>query len=218
MLARALLLDLDGTLVDSLADIAASANHVREHFGLEPLDRAVVRSMIGDGARVLLQRALAALDPAPDLDRAFAVFDAHHRDACTAEVTLYPGVREHLQRWHDDRIALAVVTNKPTRFAEQIVRHLDLAGLLPVVVGGDTLAERKPHPAPLRAALAMLGRPAAAPEDIAMVGDGIQDLRAGRAAGFRTVACIYGFGDPSLLRAEQPDEVWSAFGVRVDEG
>ncbi|MFM1874192.1 MAG: hypothetical protein RL398_3614 [Planctomycetota bacterium] len=212
---RTFLFDLDGTLADTLADIAASTNHVRQLHGMQPVAEAIVRTFVGDGARTLLRRALAEVLP-PDgpgreafVDAAFAAYAAHHRDQCTKLVRIYPGVREFLTARAAEGCALAVVTNKPERFAVPIVAHLGLAELLPVVVGGDTLPVRKPDPAPLQLALARLGRPTA---EATMVGDGVQDLRAAKALGLRTIACLFGFGDPAALRKEGADVYWERFG------
>jgi phosphoglycolate phosphatase len=207
-----LLLDLDGTLVDSLADIAASANHVRAAFDLAPLGHDAIRAMVGDGAALLLRRALAELDAPVDVAQAWPIYDAHHRTQCTATVVPYPGVVEHLETWRADGRQMAVVTNKPEGFARTILEHLRIDRYFGTVVGGDTTPSRKPDPAPLRAALDLLG---VEPADAWMVGDGIQDLRAGRAAGTRTVAALYGFRDAASLRAEGADTYWSAFGVEA---
>jgi phosphoglycolate phosphatase len=211
---RTFLFDLDGTLAQTLADIAASTNHVRQVHELPPASLAEVGNFVGDGARTLLARALAErLPPGAErerrLDAAFASYVEHHQQQCLREVTLYPGVREFLLTQHAAGAAMAVVTNKPERFAVPIVAHLGLAELLPVVVGGDTLPVRKPDPAPLRLALERLGRP---PQGAVMVGDGVQDLRAGKALGVRTIACLFGFTAPERLAAEGADESWHRFG------
>ncbi len=216
---HAFLFDLDGTLADTLADIAASTNHVRAAHGLAALPAAVVRTFVGDGARTLLRRALdGALPTDPPareaaIDAAFALYAEHHATGCLCQVRAYPGVTEVLTGLRAEGCALAVVTNKPERFAVPIVAHLGLHALLPVVVGGDTLAVKKPDPAPLRHALARLGVPAA---HATMVGDGVQDLRAAKAAGLRTIACLFGYGDAAALRAEGADAYWSAFGRTAD--
>jgi phosphoglycolate phosphatase len=208
------LFDLDGTLAETLDDIAVSVNHVRASHGLPPAAAAVVRGLVGDGARTLLRRALApafagGVVPEPALDAAFAQYVAHHAGECTRRVRLFPGVRPHLAALADAGHPLAVVTNKPERFARAIVRHLGLGDLLPVVVGGDTLPQRKPEPAPLLHALQQLD---AVPGRGTMAGDGVQDLRAGKAAGLCTIACLFGYGEPADLRAEGADVWWRAFG------
>jgi phosphoglycolate phosphatase len=209
------LFDLDGTLADTLGDIAASTNHVRTAHGLPAVPVATVRSFVGDGARTLLRRALHEVLPAAPaaadaaLDAAFAAYCAHHAVQCTATVQLFPGVRSHLELLARAGHPLAVVTNKPERFALPIVRHFGLHELLPVVVGGDTLPVKKPDPAPLHHALQQLGCDASG---ATMVGDGVQDLRAGKAAGARTIACLFGYGEPMALRAEGADTFWRGFG------
>lgn len=205
-----MLLDLDGTLVDSLADIAASANHVRDTFGLPPVPLDAVRGMIGDGAAKLLERALRDAPRRVSPEDAFAVYDAHHKEQCTQHVTLYPGAGEKLAEWRADGRPVAVVTNKPERFAIRILEHLGVLDLLGAVIGGDTTPDRKPSPVPLHTALQRLG---AGPERAWMAGDGLQDLRAGRAAGLRTIGALYGFRDEKVLRAECADVYWTAFGI-----
>lgn len=213
MAAPPMLFDLDGTLADTLPDIANSANHVRGRSGLPPLPAAAVRGMIGEGAMVLLHRALGELQvPADDAAfwaRARQLYLEHQQQHCTRQVQLYPGVRAGLERFAAAGHAMAVVTNKPFALATAIVRHFDLDALLPVVIGGDTLAVHKPDPAPLRLALARLDAGTTAG---VMVGDGVPDLRAGRAAGLSTIACLYGYGDAAALRGIGADRYWSRFG------
>jgi phosphoglycolate phosphatase len=210
------LFDLDGTLAETLFDITGSVNHVRGRYGLPALPADAVRAFVGDGARTLLRRALtvatepdgAQLDEAL-LDEAFAAYCGHHETQCTATVRAYPGVRRFLERLRRDGHPCAVVTNKPERFARRIVAHLGLADLLPVVIGGDTLPQRKPDPAPLRAALRASG------EELdrgTMVGDGENDLRAGRALGIETIACLFGYRSEAALRAVGADSYWHRFG------
>lgn len=211
----AFLFDLDGTLADTLGDIAATTNHVRARHGMHELTRDEVRAMVGDGARVLLRRALAhgrgeELAAGIDLDEAVRTYREHHLVQCTATAVLYPGVREHLERLREAGHPLAVVTNKPEEYARLVVRHLGLEPLFPVLVGGDTLEQRKPHPLPVLHALEALG---AAPAAATMVGDGENDVRSGRAAGTRTIAVLYGYGHEHVLRAERADDYWRAFGV-----
>ncbi|MEC8252610.1 MAG: HAD-IA family hydrolase [Planctomycetota bacterium] len=211
--APAFLFDLDGTLADTLPDLAASTNYVRSLHGLPAVDAAVVRSFVGDGARALLRRALheAALDDAA-LDAAFDAYVEHHAEQCTRACRLFDGVAEHLHDLVDRGHPIAVVTNKPERFARPVVAHLGLDAFTDVVVGGDTLPTRKPDPAMLSHALARLGAPSGG---ATMVGDSLQDLVAGKALGARTVACLFGYSAPDALRAEGADEYWSAFGVRA---
>lgn len=209
--APAFLFDLDGTLADTLPDLTASANHVRGLHGLEPVTQAMARRFIGDGARALIRRALAerSLDEAA-LDDAVAAYIDHHEDQCTRECRLFAGVVPFVRRLRERGHPIAVVTNKPERFARPVVAHLGLDAFASVVVGGDTLTTKKPNPEMLRHALSQLGASAAG---ATMIGDGTQDLRAGKALGIRTVACLFGYGDSATLREEGADAFWSAFGV-----
>ncbi len=204
-----LIFDLDGTLADTLGDICASANHLRRAFGLDPAPLAVARAWVGDGAAAMLERALAEVGPF-DRERAWATYAAHHLQQCTRLVQPYPGVAARLALWRAEGRPMAVVTNKPRMFTERILAHLGLSALLPIAVCGDTLPVKKPDPEPLREALRRLGAPAGRGMT---VGDGLQDLRAGKAAGLRTAAVLFGFRDPAVLRAEGADEYWVAFGV-----
>src|SRR5690606_5937581 len=118
------------------------------------LDR--VRTMVGDGSRQLLVRALADAEPAVEVDAAWPLYLEHHREQCIRLCRPYPGAAETLADWRADRRAVAVVTNKPLEFAERILEHLRLRELVGAVVGGDSLPERKPSPEPLLLALRML--------------------------------------------------------------
>ncbi|MFN3244772.1 MAG: HAD family hydrolase [Planctomycetota bacterium] len=207
--APAFLFDLDGTLADTLPDLAASTNHVRERHDLPPVDDETVRSYIGDGARTLLRRALAERDPdEAAIEQAFALYVEHHEQQCTQDSRLFVGAYDHLVELRERGHPIAVVTNKPERFAIPVVRFLGLDAFTDVVVGGDTLPTKKPDPAMLQLALDRLGAPL---EGCTMVGDGLQDLRAGKALGARTIACLFGYGDPAALRGEGADEFWRAF-------
>ena len=211
----AFLFDLDGTLAHTLPDLQASTNHVRAVYGLPEAPLDVVRSFVGDGAHTLLRRALQPVLPTTTaaqailLEAAFATYVAHHERQCTGKATLYPGVREHLRGLHERGHPLGVVTNKPERFTLPLLAHLGLTPLLGAIVGGDTLLQKKPDPAPVLHALRTL---AAEVHTATMVGDGVQDLRAAKAAGVRTIACLFGYGDPVALRVEAAHVYWRAFG------
>ncbi len=211
MTKHALLFDLDGTLVDSLPDIHASANYIRGHYGLPSLSQDEVKTMVGDGLHKLLERALE-LDPeqanSQRFQEALGLYREHHAQQCIKLVQPYPGVRQHLQRWAQAGHPMAVVTNKPTVFASKIIHHLALQEYLPVIIGGDTLPEKKPHPAPLLHAMQQLG----SPKQGIMVGDSVSDIRAGKAAGLRTVAVTFGYRNEEVLLRAEADEYWPRFG------
>ncbi|MFE1599912.1 phosphoglycolate phosphatase [Methylobacterium sp. ID0610] len=187
----AVLLDLDGTLVDSVRDLMDALNAVLRDEGLPPVDPAQTRAMVGDGARKLIERALQAMggNPAraPDL---LPRFLAHYEPIASRHTRPYPGVVETLRSLTGAGFALAVVTNKPAQATRLVLDGLDLSPLIAVVVGGDTLEQRKPDPAPVRAALRQLGATA---DRAVMVGDNHHDVEAARAAGVAAIAVSYGY-------------------------
>ena len=192
----AILFDLDGTLVDSVPDLAAAANALLAEHGRPPLSPAQVTAMVGDGAAKLVERALsasglAALPLAPALARVLSLYQA---DA-TTRTRPYPGVPDVLTALGAAGSRLAVCTNKPERATRAVLEGLGLARHFTVVLGGDSLAARKPDPAPLLAALDRLGAPRAA---AAMVGDHRNDVLAAQAAGIPAVFARYGYGEATL--------------------
>jgi phosphoglycolate phosphatase len=158
----AVIFDLDGTLIDSAPEIHAATNRALAREGLPDLTRAQVRSFIGAGVGVLLQRCLAALGRTDDalhgrLTQHFMA-DYETRFALT---TLYPGVAEMLAALAAAGHPMAICTNKPAGPTRAVLAHFGIIHHFPVIVGGDTLPQRKPDPAPLRHAHALLGRPPA---------------------------------------------------------
>jgi phosphoglycolate phosphatase len=198
MSQAAILFDLDGTLVDSVPDLAAAANTLLGEFGRPPLGEAEIVGMVGDGVAKLVERVLAARGMggdafAPALARFVALYEA---DA-TRLTRPYPGVPALLDQLVAGGCRLAVCTNKPERATRAVLEGLDLARFFAVVLGGDSLAVKKPDPGPLRTALARLG---AATAQAAMVGDHRNDVLAARAAGIPAVFARYGYGFATLGR------------------
>ena len=157
---RAVLFDLDGTLVDSVPDLCAAVNQALAGLGRAPLSEEEVRGYVGDGARVLLARALDRSmvgheDPA-QVDQAWHPFMAAYEAQLCVRSQLYPGVAETLRGLHGEGYRLGVVTNKPARFVAPLLEHLGVLDCFEVCVGGDSLPQRKPDPAPLVHAMAAL--------------------------------------------------------------
>ena len=201
----AVLFDLDGTLLDTAADIALALNRAVAEHGWGPVADDDVRRMIGRGAPMLVHRAAAAqgrtLDDATHaavLERFFHHYGAlQDFDECAAEP--YGGVTEALQQLHDAGLHIAVVTNKQQRFATGLLQRLGLSGWVDLVVGGDSCERRKPDPQPLLYACESLHVP---PTQALMVGDSINDVQAARAAGIPVVCVPYGYNegrDPRTL-------------------
>lgn len=183
--------DLDGTLIDSAADLAAAINAMLTGFGREPLPVTEVRRMIGDGVAMLVTRALAArrceqADPAD----AARIFMQHYESAATSLTTLFPGVAEALRELQAAGIPLALCTNKPARITARILDSLGLAKYFARVTGGDSLPFRKPDP---RVLLALLEAFAAVPERSLLVGDSEVDAATAHSAGVAFVLMKHGY-------------------------
>ena len=205
---RLILIDLDGTLVDTVPDLARAADAMMRDLGLPERGEAAVREWIGNGVARLVKRTLTnALDGEPDetlFERAHAIFLQHYaRDVCTLSRP-YPGVVEGLDRLAGAGYRLACVTNKPARFTEPLLDALDMTRRFEVVVSGDTLTVRKPDPGPLLHAAELTG---VEPADALMVGDSRNDVLAARAAGFRVVCVPYGYNHGEDIRDAAPDAI-----------
>ena len=199
----AILFDLDGTLVDSIADLTVAANYARAQLQMPPLDEATIRGYVGDGAWRLLERAVGAQ---ADLTRAFADFRSYYRDHCVEQSSVYPHVEETLEALGE--LPMAVVSNKPQAFTEQVVAGLGLAQYFRVVVGARKGIPVKPDPALLRLACAELD---VDPSECWMVGDSPNDFHAARSVGAASVLVEYGLTDVPLLEALEPDALIGDF-------
>jgi len=206
-LYQAYLFDLDGTLVDSAPDLHATLNVILEEEGLAPVTLDAVRAFIGEGARRLLERSLAAqgerTDPAR-LDRVLKRYLAYYGSHIADHSQVYPGVRETLATLQAAGAGLAVVTNKFEHLARQVLEALELSAFFPVVLGGDSLPERKPSAAPLLEACFRL---AAAPEATLMVGDSRTDIAAARAAKISVLCVPYGYNHGEPIEAAGADGI-----------
>jgi phosphoglycolate phosphatase len=201
--ARVAVLDLDGTLVDSFADLSGSVNHALRAVGLPERPPAEIRGFIGEGARLLLERAVS---PRLDLlEPALAAWWEHYDAHCTDRTALFPGFDALLGKGER---TLAVHTNKPGRLARKILDHLGVGPRFAAVLGGDE-APRKPDPAGTLALVARLG---GRPADAVFIGDSLIDARTAAAAGIPFVAVTWGFGARSDLVASRP----AALVERVD--
>jgi len=191
---RCLALDLDGTLVDSAPDLAAAVNRLMAARGLAPFTLAEVRSMVGDGVRVLLDRAFAARGASSDA-AALAAYSADYGANFAVATRPYPGAEAALARLSGAGWRLAVCTNKPERMARDVLAATGLAGWFAAVGGGDSFPARKPDPAHLLATLAAAG---ADPARAAMLGDHRNDILAARGAGVPGVFAAWGYGAPAM--------------------
>lgn len=196
--------DLDGTLIDSLGDLADAVNRLVAGLGGPPLSEDAIGRMIGEGALLLVSRAFAAAGIAADPREALPRFAEIYESLLPGRTVPYDGVPTMLEE-AARRARLAVVTNKPTAATHQILSLLDLDRHFETVIGGDGEWPRKPDPAALRH---LIGRAGLGPNRVVMVGDSVIDLRTGQAAGVRTCLVRYGFGRHSIEPADLRGDEW----------
>jgi phosphoglycolate phosphatase len=206
-----LIFDLDGTLVDSKQDLVNSVNATRAWMGLEALPDAVVSSYVGDGAPTLIRRVLPGVSE-PILAEALHHFLEYYREHMLDESTLYPGVREALDRLHAAEIPLAVLTNKPVRFSVQLIEGLGLEMHFFRIYGGNSFEEKKPHPVGIDR---LVAESSAARERTVMVGDSAVDVRTARNAGVQACGVSWGF-QPETFAIAPPDFVIDRMGDLAD--
>jgi phosphoglycolate phosphatase len=200
---RAFLFDMDGTIVDSLADIGGSMNHVLESYGFpaHPLD--AYRRMVGEGAPSLIAQALPK-DRVDLREDAVARYKARYREQIVAQSRPYEGIIELLDAIATRGDLLGVVTNKPQAAAEVIAEKLFPSGLFRVVIGDTEGRPKKPHPAPALAASHALG---IVPSECVFIGDTAIDIETGHAAGMRTVGVLWGFRDRAELEGARAEVI-----------
>jgi phosphoglycolate phosphatase len=198
--ARAVLVDLDGTLLDTAGDLAAAANATLAEFGLALLPESTVRDFIGRGIAHLLRRCIetssgAAVEEA-FFERALERFGLHYERLNGSAATPYPRAVEGLERMRDAKLPLACVTNKAARFTLPLLERAGVAALFDAVVTSDQVARRKPHPDPFLHACLRLG---AAPANAVVIGDSANDAEGARAAGCRVLLVPYGYREGRAL-------------------
>lgn len=211
-----ILFDLDGTLVDSAPDLTLAVDAMLARMSRPTAGEAKVREWIGNGATVLVRRALA--DSADSgrvaavdenlLTEAQALFGEEYTRVNGRHARLYAGLPALFQAWAAKGAKLAVVTNKPKSFTDPLLASLGIAGHFSLVVGGDCLSERKPHPMPLLHVAAVLGVP---PHHALMVGDSRNDVIAARAAEMPVICRRDGYNHGEPIELSQPDGVFDCY-------
>lgn len=207
-LPRLVMFDLDGTLVDSVPDLAAAVDKTLLALGRPVAGLQRVRDWVGNGARVLVRRALAGSLEHAEVDEAQAeqalqLFMQHYAES-HALTQVYPGVRETLDWLREQQVELAIVTNKPERFVAPLLDEKGLGGYFRWIIGGDTLPQQKPDPAALLHVMQL------ARVDVAQalfVGDSRNDVLAAKAAGVACVALSYGYNHGRPIAEENPAQV-----------
>jgi phosphoglycolate phosphatase len=202
------MIDLDGTLADTIPDLAEAANRMLRELGRRELAPALIRTFVGKGIPRLVERALAGdLDgcvEGPLLERALPIYERHYAEVNGRHTVVFPGVREGLQRLRAMRLPLACVTNKAERFTRALLEQLDLSESFEQVIAGDTLPQKKPDPQPLLHACRGFGIP---PGDMLMIGDSANDVEAARAAGCPVFCVEYGYNEGRNVRELDVDAI-----------
>jgi phosphoglycolate phosphatase len=207
----AVIVDLDGTMVDTVGDFDAALRLALSDLGWPPVSRAFIARTVGKGSEHLLTRSLAEVGAPADLyDAAWARYQHHYLLINGQHSKVFPGVVEGLQALRAAGLHLACLTNKPTSFAKPLLAQKGLAGYFDHVFGGDAFAQKKPHPLPLLKACEALG---SAPSRTLMVGDSSNDAQAARAAGCPVVLMSYGYNHGEPVASAGADAVLD----RLDE-
>jgi len=196
-----LIFDLDGTLIDSRVDLANAVNATRRHMSMDPLENERVYSYVGNGAPVLIRRALGEQATEAEVQEALEFFLEHYREHALDYTTLYPGVKESLDRLRAAGKRMAVLTNKPVRMSRAIVEGLGVDGHFFRVYGGNSFEFKKPNPIGVEA---LMREANVARDRILMVGDSSVDVQTARNAGVRCCGVTYGF-QPETLADPAPD-------------
>lgn len=207
-----MLIDLDGTLIDSVPDLAYCVDEMMKQLDMPVRGEDAVRNWVGNGVQRLTERALInAVDGMPDqdlMDKAYPIFLELYKDNNSQRSRVYDGVVEGIQWLKDNGYRVACVTNKAEAFTVPLLKAKGLHDLFEVIVSGDTCAEKKPHPMPLLHAAAQLG---VEPDNALMIGDSRSDVKAARAAGFHIFCMTYGYNHGEDIRDYDPDVVMDSF-------
>jgi phosphoglycolate phosphatase len=198
-----LIFDLDGTLIDSKLDLAHAVNATRTHMKMSPLEHERVYSYVGNGAPVLIRRALGEQATELQVQEALEFFLEYYREHPLDYTVLYPGVRESLDRFREGGKRMAVLTNKPVRISTMIVDGLGVGGHFFKVYGGNSFDFKKPHPIGVATLIREAGVTAGR---TLMIGDSSVDIQTARNAGIRSCGVTYGF-QPETLADPAPDRL-----------
>lgn len=202
------MIDLDGTLLDTIPDLAAAANGMLTELGMPVLPESTIRNYVGKGIANLIERTLTnSMDGKPDpalFERAVPVYERTYREANGKHTTMYPGVKEGLDLLRAQGYPLACVTNKSERFTLPLLDYVKLSAYFVSVVAGDTLPQKKPDPEPLWHACKQMN---VEPHEMLMIGDSLNDAQAARAAGCPVFCVTYGYNEGHDVQSLDVDAI-----------
>jgi phosphoglycolate phosphatase len=205
---KMVMIDLDGTLIDTAPDLAACANRMLEELGRSPYDRKIVATWIGNGVPRLVKRALTGemwSEPAEELfAQALPMFERHYGEHVSDLSRPFPGVLEGVKQLQAQGFSLACITNKAEAFTVPLLKNLGLFEYFELVLSGDSLPKQKPDPLPLMHACRHFG---ITPDHGVLVGDSSNDVQAARAAQMPVICVTYGYNHGHDIRESHPDVV-----------
>ncbi len=211
---KLIIFDLDGTLIDSVPDLAAAVNHMLTELGYRAYDEHLIRLWVGNGAQTLVKRALSgsvSIDETIDethFMQALNIFLTHYSKNLALHTKAYENVVTTLQQLQKRGYRLAIVTNKPVEFVSPILEALSLQQYFEYFIGGDSLPERKPHPMPLLHVCEKLGTTV---DEAVMIGDSKNDLLAANAAHMQSIGVTYGYNYDEEISVYDPDIIVDDF-------
>ncbi len=205
---KAVVIDLDGTLLDTASDLADAAAAMAAELGVPPVDESRLKTYIGNGVSRLVKRVLTgemeAEPPADLFGRALPVFEKYYAQWVSRKSRPFPGVVEGLDAFKAMGLHLACITNKAARFTHPLLEDTGLIGYFELILSGDTLPEKKPSPMPLRHACQVFG---IQPCELLLIGDSLNDTQAARAAGCPVFCVPYGYNRGRPVEALGPDRI-----------
>ncbi len=216
---KLLIFDLDGTLIDSVPDIAVATNKMLADLGKQTFSEDNIRHWVGNGSRKLIERALdhAIQDKESVttslIDKAEKLFFQHYQQDCANKTVAYNGVDKGLRALKNHGFTLALVTNKPMQFVPIILDYFNWQDLFSVVLGGDSVAEKKPSPMPLNYVCEKLN---ISPQNAIMIGDSKNDIFAGQNAGMQSIGLSYGYNYGQAIADFQPSYCFADFSEMVE--
>ncbi|GAB6045859.1 phosphoglycolate phosphatase [Caminibacter profundus] len=204
---KAVFFDLDGTLIDSAEDLANSINFMLKSIGKNPYDIELIKTWVGNGATMLVKRALSGSFEIGYIDenefkKALNIFMEHYKNNLCIKTQMYPGVKETLDKLKAKK--LAIITNKPFKFVTPILKEFKIDGYFDLILGGDSLDEKKPSKKPLLFACEKLN---VSPSDTIMVGDSKNDIFAAKRAGIKSIAITHGYSQGEDIKGLDADFV-----------
>ena len=211
---KLIIFDLDGTLINSSPDLELAINHMLSTIGRETFSTDTIHYWVGNGAQILVKRALSGSSEIdeninPELfEKALKIFFDFYSKNLAVETVTYPHVKETLKHLKNQGYTLAIVTNKPFDFVKPILEALELTDLFELILGGDSLEEKKPHPLPLLHVCETLGFTI---EESVMVGDSKNDILAANACNMQSIGLTYGYNYGEAISIYNPDAVFDDF-------